>query len=130
MLLALCCDVICTVCLTAVTAFTRTIKSIVSYSCTVFHHPTISYPIYLTMSYPIHIILPSYLSYLSEVSNHIFSHLSYNNSFTIKLVSVKKTRKRVHFVIKNGTFIATLLLYTRQFSISTLYIKNRKLEAL
>lgn len=33
-------------------------------------------------------------------------------------------------VIKNGTFIATLLLYTQQFLISTLYIKNRKLEAL
>lgn len=31
-------------------------------------------------------------------------------------------------VIKNGTFIATLLLYTQQFSISTLCIKigNRR----
>lgn len=33
-----------------------------------------------------------------------------------------KKKKKYNSVIKNGTFIATLLLYTGQFSIPTLYI--------
>lgn len=44
-----------------------------------------------------------------------------------KIGGGKNTDKREH-VIKIVTFIATLLLYTQQFSLSTLYIKigNRR----
>lgn len=61
--------------------------------------------------------------------------------FEVYKIQSRTLKKRYISVIKNGTFIATLLLYTRQFSIPTLYIylyikqndnkkKRPKLEAL